>query len=443
MRRWDRVLAGRWLLPAVLLVCALLAGQVGAAELSEGDRGQWLARVAQALAAERVAEAVTILDEHPADAHYLSHLWRGRVAAAASQWPVAAEHFRAALALRAAERDAAEGLLDALAHEQNWSALVAFLPPWLMRHDGPLDWWQLAALAALEDGDGPLAEIIARQGLLRFPGDRALRRALAQALAEQGAAQAAAAIWWQIIRQLPSDDPQLADHWLQLALVYRELGQATAARRAFSVAHSLDAANPTIADHYTHALLEVGHHQQAWAVAQTMSEQLAGQALPVSRALLLARAGEGVGQWSFAHAALEQVAEPQRNALWRRQKARLAALSGDHPQALDVVDDLVIRGEASPDLRLWAAQIAQQTQHWSRAEAHLRDLYTAADFSHHASDDRPAWQLLHFFLHRQRLDEAMEIVKELLEQRPHDQRWQEMRAYLQQLMVPSESFQGQ
>lgn len=385
----------RWLL-LVLLPCLAQ----GAPTPVPQPVAQHVQAISDALAQGDHARAVTLSAGWTGAQHPLVHLVRGHALSAADKTDAAVAAYEAALRADPTLKPAAMGLINTLARADRWDAVRPLVARWIDPARANSSGVRLLLSAALETGDRPLAEAVARQGMLRFPDAVQFRRGLAHVLVEAGRGREAESHLRWLLRAAPAD-PVL---WQQLAYTRQRRDAPTRAALEAAVLSAPD--DPALRQRLLAAQLSAGQHAAAIAHAEIL---MAGQPTP-RQVELSVQAAVDNGAWDRAQRWIARAPGLTRLAV------RIALATGDLKAARAGLGQL-LRGE--PDdgpVLLQLAVLERRAGALNRAEALLRQAAALPDPTRRIADV----QLANLLAHRGRAAEAVARLRAHLGRHPGD-----------------------
>jgi predicted Zn-dependent protease len=389
MSGWRQADPRKRLVGSLLAVSVFLGFQSFPSFLSPAVRaraGESPARVppelAEALSAAQAdlqsgepQKAVERLRAFRGEDHALRHLVLGHAYAQQSRLELAASAYRDALALDGDLKPAGIALAKVYALEEEWSGAAGLLGRFVSVSSCELEDLLLYAEVARKLEDRRLLSLLVRTGILRFPGDRRLRRLDLALLSEENEHRRASQTVLLLLEETPTD-PAL---WQQLAYARGELGETAGRLAALEASVLADPGNLARCRQFFSALLAAGD----WlTVLQEGRALLAGDLAGAARRdpelmdLLVCAADRGerdevLGAW------LALVEEKDRTRNMQVAAARLALRRGEPAAAREALRALIEAGDSDPSVYLWAGHLAELAEEWPEAETlydHARTL---------------------------------------------------------------------
>lgn len=390
------------------LAIVLLASASFAAEVRSLPRD-----LADIMAAADVAnsppESIEILLRYRGE-NALHSLRLGHAYAQADRLADAEQAYQKSLKLDESLHEAGIGLAHIAARQERWSEARELLGTHLDKHDPPAPQLLLYAQCAYHGGDARLAAILVERGLLRYPSDNGFRRLdIALLIEAKRYEQAAAAA-----RALLNTDASQPESWKLLAFAEQQDGHDAESRMALEAQWLLSPDDHAL----RRRLAEAEYSGGQYSAAVAHFRALIGDP-PSADAVLLeigARAAAEAGDLIAARAWIDAIPADKRTRSAALTAARLALKSKDLPAADAALAPLLEQGENEPSVLLWAGSIAEQRDHFDRAEALYRQAVTGSG----EQAQLAALYLAKLLRQRNRTGEAVGVLNEHLQKFPAD-----------------------
>ncbi|WP_198651489.1 tetratricopeptide repeat-containing sulfotransferase family protein [Dyella sp. C11] len=220
--------------------------------------------------------------------------------------------------------------------------------------------------AVISTGQYRQAEQMSRVALLDAPADENLQQLLAFCLQYQGRHAEAVPLYEQMLRAHPSNGV----YWSNYASVLDATGQLLKARDAFARAIPLNPGVRTLLQQYGLLLIRMGDFPSARLVlldAYDLARDLPEARIYAARACSLS--ADMNGAWALLRPWRSWL--PMADAELQLELCKVLSMSADVTGSAEVLDDLVLRGFDSIDIRLLRAGFCERFNRLDEAEALL------------------------------------------------------------------------
>jgi tetratricopeptide (TPR) repeat protein len=223
--------------------------------------------------------------------------------------------------------------------------------------------------AVMSTGQYRQAEQMSRVALLDAPKDDNLQQLLAFCLQYQGRHAEAVPLYEQMLRAHPANGV----YWSNYAGALDATGQLLKARDAFARAIELNPGVRTLLQQYGLVLIRLGDYPLARMVlldAYDLARDLPEARIHAARACALST--DMNGAWNLLRPWRSWV--PMADAELQLELCKVLSMSADVTGSAEVLDDLVLRGFDSVDIRLLRAGFCERFNRLDEAEALLLPL---------------------------------------------------------------------
>lgn len=220
--------------------------------------------------------------------------------------------------------------------------------------------------AVISTGQYLQAEQMSRVALLDAPADDKLQQLLAICLQYQGRHAEAVALYEQMLRARPAHGA----YWSNYAGALGAAGQLPKAREAFVHAIKLNPGVRTLLQQYGLLLIQLGDYPLARTVlldAFDLARDLPEARIYAARACCLS--ADMNGAWSLLRPWRSWV--PMADAELQLELCKVLSMAADVTGSAEVLDDLVLRGFDSVEIRLLRAGFCERFNRLDEAEALL------------------------------------------------------------------------
>jgi predicted Zn-dependent protease len=410
-----------------LVLGLLVFGQTTLAFAAGEDREVPKALVPVLNAAERamkqgdVKTALKILNEYSAEDDALHALMKGHAYQELKDNQKAEIAYRRALKLDTSLKPAKLGLAQILVDQSKWSSASQMLGQIVNVDTGSASELGLYARVAYELKDLRLASLLVERAILRFPSDLSFRRLDISLLMERGETKKA----YEAARALLARAPNDPRTWKQLAAITQDDLQPHVHLAALEAALLANDNDLRLQRRYAMAQYQAGHFDEALA---TVSSLIKKQAHDLSLIQLGVRIAEENDRDVLAQEWLTRVPQNKRTKTLTLLEARLAIKSGHRKKARSALDRLIRAGEATPNVLLWAGQLAEQTGADAKAEA----LYQQASNVSGSAGRLAVLHLARLFHRMNQLKRASQLLSTYLTKHPEDEPARELLAVISQ-----------
>lgn len=220
--------------------------------------------------------------------------------------------------------------------------------------------------AVMSTGQYLQAEQMSRVALLDAPADDNLQQLLAICLQYQGRNREAVVLYEQMLRTHPGNGA----YWSNYAGALDALGQWPKARDAFARAIKLNPGVRTLLQQYGLVLIRLGDYPLARTVlldAYDLARDLPEARIYAARACCLS--ADMSGAWNLLRPWRSWV--PMADAELQMELCKVLSMAADVTGSAEVLDDLVLRGFDSIEIRLLRAGFCERFNRLDEAEALL------------------------------------------------------------------------
>ena len=405
------------------LTVVLTASTAQAAEPREVPKAlaRVLNRAEKALKNNDAKSALRIIKSYSGPEDALHALVAGHAYQTLNQLSLAEKSYRAALKLDANLNAANIGLAQVLVDQSKWTEASAILGKIVKIDSATASELGLYARVAYELRDARLASLIVERAILRFPQDLSFRRLDIALLTDQGKTKEAYDAAMALLAREPNDRKV----WKQLAAISDSTDDAQMKLAALEAALLANESDVKLQKRLAMAQYQAGHYDEALS----MVSGLINDANPeITLVQLGVRIAEESDQDDQANRWLALVPQGKRTKTLTLLEARLAIKGGKQQSARRALDRLIRAGEATPNVLLWAGQLAEQAGAMAKAEA----MYQQASTMQGSAGRIAVLHLARLFHKVGQLNRASQLLSTYIAKHPDDQPARELLAVINQ-----------
>ena len=363
--------------------------------------------------------ALQIIESYEGKKDALQFLMRGHALQSLRKYSQAEASYREALKLESDLQSAKLGLAQVLVDQSKWLPASEILGQIVNIDKGTAAELGLYARVAYEIRDMRLASLLVERAIIRFPQDTKFRRLDIALLMDRGETKSA----YEAAKALLAKNPQDKRVWKQLAAITEGDEKPHRHLAVLEAALLINEDDLALRKRYAMAQYQAGHYDEALSVVSKLIQRSKQN---ITLVQLGVRIAEESDQDELARKWLTTVDVKKRTKTLTLLEARLAIKSGQKKQAREALDRLIRAGEATPNVLLWAGQLAEQTGAMAKAES----LYQQAS---HMSGSAGRLAVLHLarLLHRMnQIERASQLLSTYVAKHPDDEPARELLAVI-------------
>jgi predicted Zn-dependent protease len=367
------------------------------------------------------AAALKIINAYTGKEDALHALMQGHALQELKRLKEAEKAYQRSLKLDKSLHPAKLGLAQVLVDQRKWTAASKILGEVVNLDKGTSAEIGLYARVAYELKDLRLASLLVERAIIRFPQDTSFRRLDIALLMERGETKEA----YEAAKALLAKRPNDKRAWKQLAAITESDAQPHRHLAALEAALLVNENDLNLQKRYAMAQYQAGHYDEALSTVAGLNKS---SKRDLGLVQLGVRIAEESDQDQLAQKWLNKVPERKRTKTLTLLEARLAIKSGQKKKARSALDRLIKAGAATPNVLLWAGQLAEQTGAFAKAES----LYQQAS---HMTGSSGRLAVLHLarLLHRiNQIERASQLLSTYLAKHPDDEPARELLAVITQ-----------
>jgi len=397
---------------AATLVVALASSTAWAEEPREVPKAlaKVLNRAERALKNNDAKSALNIIKSYSGPEDALHALVAGHAYQTLNQLTMAEKSYRAALKLDPKLNAANIGLAQVLVDQSKWAEAATILGKIIKIDSSTASELGLYARVAYELRDARLASLIVERAILRFPQDLSFRRLDIALLTDQGKNQEAYDAALALLARAPNDRKV----WKQLAAISDSSDDTQMKLAALEAALLANESDVKLQKRLALAQYHAGHFDEALSRVSTLIKASQPEVALIQLGVRIAEESDRDEQ---ANRWLSLIPKQKRTKTLTLLEARLAIKSGKQQAARRALDRLIRAGEATPNVLLWAGQLAEQAGALAKAEA----MYQQASTMKGSAGRIAVLHLARLFHKVGQLNRASQLLSTYIAKHPDDQ----------------------